>query len=318
LIRPDVDLLGTLSTRDRTLLAATLSVGLLAMPALVPDGWLFDVTRAFMFGLLAFAVIVPTGYGGQLIICQGALFGVGAYSFVKLANAGVTGAGAVLGATAVTVLVAVVVGVIATRLTDIYMGIVTLAFNEMFVIALERFPDRTGGSAGLVAPSLVPSGLGVPGDVVYYYVVAGAFLATYGLVSRALASELGWALLLIKEDRRLAASIGVRTRLYRVGTFAVTGVVCGFAGALFAPFNGFLSPNLFNLDMTINIILAGILGGLVQPAGSIVGGAIVVLLPEFLRFASDVRLILYGVVLIALLIYAPNGLMVKVADVLDR
>jgi len=279
-------------------------------PFLVPSGLLFNLTLVFVYGILAFSAILPIGYAGQLILSQGAFFGIGAYSYVKLTGVGLPPIMSILVATIFTGGVAYLLGRPATRASGIYLGIITLAFNELFVNALRLYPGFTGGSTGLSVPALFPSVATdmIPSSVLFYYLLLVVYAGTILTFRRILQSEVGWALLTMKEDNVLAESIGINTQRYQLLSFTTAGLVCGLAGGLFAPFTGYLSPPMFDLHRTIDIILAAVAGGLTVPFGSIFGGSIVVLLPELLRSFADIRLIIFGVLLILLLIYLPQGI----------
>ena len=196
------------------------------------------------------------------------------------------------------------------RTSGIYLGILTLAFNELFIIFLDLFAEFTGGSSGIPAPSLFEFELEpvLTEDIVLFYVTALAFLVTFLAFRRVLGSEVGWALLSIKEDRIVAESMGINSTKYRLVSFTLAGAVCGLAGGLYAPANGYISPTMFDLNTTVNVLLAGITGGILTPIGSLFGPFFVVILPEVLRAFADVRLILYGVLLILFLIYLPEGI----------
>lgn len=288
------------------------AVGLAAalMPFLVTRSFLFDLTIVFIFGTLAFAAIVPIGYSGQLILAQGAFFGTGAYAYVLLTVRGIPSILAVVLATVSTAAVAYALGRVATRAQGIYLGIITLAFNELFVIGLELFPDLTGGSVGLDSPDLFPGAVTatIPPTLLHYYLALLVYLGALIVSVRILGSETGSAFLAVKEDTTLAESIGIDSQATRRYTFLLSGVFCGIAGTLYAPVNGFISPPLFDLQTTIDIILAGVAGGLTFPVGSIFGAGIVILIPEFLRPIAEFRLILYGALLIVLLAYLPQGI----------
>ena len=298
---------GEFLRENRRLLLVAVGLVLVATPFLVTSSVLFNISLVFVFGLLAFAAIVPIGYTGQLILCQGALFGIGAYTFVKLAGGGLPGLLAVVAAVAVTGVVANLLGRPAISTGGIYLGILTLAFNELFIISLNLFSGFTGGSQGLTSPPLLPA-LPVDESVALYFVVLAAFAVTYRLVARELRSETGWAFLAVKENPMVAESIGIDATQYRLRAFTLSGLVCGLAGGLYAPINGYVTPTTFNLDATIKILLAGVTGGIATPVGALFGPGVVVLVPEYLRFLADYRLIVYGVLLILLLVYLPSGI----------
>lgn len=291
-------------------LVAAVAVVVAVLPFVVTSSMLFDLTLMFIFGILAFSAIFPIGYAGQLILAQGAFFGIGAYSFVLLGTRGVPSVVAIVAATGIAALVAYALGKPAVRAHGIYLGIITLAFNMLFVIALELFPDVTGGTVGLSSPNLFPDVVTsfVAPELLLYYAALIAYVGVFFAFRRMLGSETGSAFLAIKEEESLAESIGIDTHRYRLRSFTLAGAVCGLAGGLYAPVNGYISPPMFDLDATIDIILAGVAGGLMTPIGSIFGAAVVVLVPEFLRPIADFRLIVYGVLLILLLAYLPQGI----------
>lgn len=283
----------------------------LVMPLFLRSSRVFVLSMVFLYGILALSAIVPIGYADQLVLSQGAFFGIGAYTFVKLTTeTPVSPWLAVVAAVATTAGVALLLGLPAIRAGGIYLGIITLAFNEMFVILLDILPDFFGGSKGLSSPDLTFFGADavVPSDWLLYYVAFAAFGGTLYLVSRTLDSETGWALIALQEDVGVAESIGIDTRRYRLLSFTLSGALCGFAGGLFAPLTGYISPSMFDLNTTIDIILAGVAGGISIPAGSLLGAFIVVFVPEYLRFLAEFRFVVYGVFLVLLLIYLPQGL----------
>lgn len=302
--------LADLSRRQRRLLGA-IAVVLVVLPLVIQSSTVFVLSLVFIYGILAFSAIIPIGYAGQLVLSQGAFFGIGAYTFVKLTTSTPLPSWlAVVVAVAVGAAISYLLGLPAIRAGGIYLGIITLAFNEMFVILLDLLPDFFGGSKGLASPDLNFLGISevVPGEVLYYYVALFAFAGTLYAASRTLDSEIGWAFLALREDIRVAESIGVDSRRYRLLSFTIVGGIGGFAGALFAPLTGYISPSMFDLTTTIDIILAGVVGGISLPAGSLLGALIVIFVPEYLRFLSDVRFVVYGVFLVLLLIYLPGGL----------
>ncbi|WP_313693534.1 branched-chain amino acid ABC transporter permease [Halorarum halobium] len=292
-------------------LVGVAAVALFALPFVFSGSRLYLFTLSFIYAILAFAAIAPIGYSGQLILSQGAFFGVGAYTFIKVANAGVPTWLAIPAAIVVTTAVAYALGKPATRATGIYLGIITLAFNEMFVLALDLFPGFFGGSIGMPSPDLYfPDALTavVSIDVLYFYVALVAFVGSYLVIRRLVESEHGWALLALHEETIVAESVGIDTQRYRLLAFSLSGAICGLAGGIYAPITGYITPTLFNLDATIEIILAAVAGGITTVGGAIIGGMFVVFVPEVLRFLSEVRFIVYGVILIVLLIFVPEGI----------
>lgn len=309
-LAPTLHRLADAARENARLLGVAVAVCALVVPFVVESSLVHDLTLVFVYGLLAFAVVVPIGFTGQLILSQGAFFGVGAYAFVKLVGAGVPGVVAIPAGVVLTAGVAYVLGKPAIRASGIYLGIITLAFNELFVNALELFPSVTGGSTGLASPDLFPEAVtaAVPEELLYYYLLAVAYLAVFVGFARLLGSETGWAFRTIREDRVVAESVGIDTERYRLLSFTLAGGVCGLAGGLFAPVTGYLSPPMFGIHTSVDIIIAGVLGGVSLPAGGLFGAGVVVLVPRFLGAVSEYRQLLYGVFLVVTLVYAPEGI----------
>jgi len=296
--------------RYRRPLSALAVLAALLAPFVISRSGIVTLSLVFIYGLLAFSAIVPIGYANQLILCQGAFFGVGAYSFVLLTNAGLPSWLSVPTATMVTVVVALLLALPALRASGIYLGIITLIFNLIFVLILVIFPELFGGDQGLVSQDLyVPETLlaVVPREVVYYYLSLVVYIVALLGFRRLLNGAVGWAFLSLGEDIAIPESIGINTRRYRMLSFAIAGAAAGLGGGIYAPINGFVSPSTFDLDTTIDIILAGVLGGITVLEGGLFGAMIVRYLPEVLGFIEDFRMVVFGLLLVLLLIYLPDG-----------
>ncbi|WP_436936544.1 branched-chain amino acid ABC transporter permease [Halovenus marina] len=290
---------------------AIVSLVLVALPFFVSLSQLYLMTLALVFGILAFSAIIPIGYAEELILAQGALFGVGAYTYVMTVQRGVPTWIALVLAIAGGAVAAYILGRPSLRAHGIYLGIITLAFNEIFVIALDLYPNIFGGSKGFTAQNLAfPEFLtnAIPIEGVYYYLILIVYAGVLVLMSRSLSGDFGGTLFALQENEEVAGSIGINVFRYRLYTFVITGALCGLAGGLYAPLNGYIAPTMFDLSATVDIILAGVVGGITIPAGSFIGGLFVTFPPEYLRFISDIRLFVYGTALLVLLIYLPEGL----------
>jgi branched-chain amino acid transport system permease protein len=191
---------------------------------------------------------------------------------------------------------------------------VTLAYNMVIFIVLLTWSSLTGGEAG-ISNVPRPSSIAVGGAVwdlgsrvgYYYLVLAAAAFATM-LVALILHSRVGRVLLAIRQNEALIEAAGVQTWRYKLFAFVVSASLAGLAGALYAHFIGFLNPDAFGVDHSLNAILAVILGGSGTLSGPVVGAFAVVFLPEYLRVAEDYRLVMYGFILVAATIFMPRGL----------
>ncbi|MGQ4556585.1 ABC transporter permease subunit [Halobellus sp. GM3] len=286
------------------------------LPFVLSQSMLSLVTLAIVYAILGIGVVVSIGYSGQLVISQAAFAGIGAYTFVKVTAAGLPSWGGVVIATVLTTLIAGLLGATALRATGIYLGIITLAFNELFVILLNLFPGFFGGDAGISSPNLTLglAAVGVPEYVQHHWIAALAFIGVFLVVRRILDSPYGWAFRSLHEKQIVSQSIGINNAKMRVLAFVLNGAVVGFGGALYAPFVGYISPSLFNLHATIDIFIVAIVGGLTLLSGSLIGGVFVIFIPELLRGIQAYDNVLFGLLLIFFLIYLPDGIGGSVRD----
>lgn len=293
----------------RELVWGVIGVAIL-LPLVFERSIVFILALVLVYALLGFSAVIPIGYTGDIILSQGAFFGTGAYTYVLLANAGMPTWYTIPIAGFVAATVALLLGRPTIRTSGVYLAIATLAFNELFVMILDVFPGIFGGTTGMATPDLrFPEPLeAVLGKTrLYYYLLLAVFVVTLTIFYKLLQWGAGDVPLAVREERTTAETVGIDTRRYRLYSFTLAGAICGIAGGLYAPFNGYISPPVFNLETSINIILIGALGGLTSPIGTLIGAGFVILLPEFLRVATEFRILIYGIALILLFIYLPDG-----------
>ena len=255
------------------------------------------------------------GFTGYVSIAQAGFMGIGAYAStlmsVKLGwPVWLTMAAAPL----VTAALAVLAGYPSLRVKGHYFAIVTLAYNMVIFIVLMTWSSLTGGEAGITnvprPPNFAVGGLvwDFGSRVGYYYLVLAAAVLATVLCALILHSRVGRVLLAIRQNEVLIEAAGVQTWRYKLFAFVISASLAGLAGALYAHFIGFLNPDAFGVDHSLNAILAVILGGSGTLSGPVVGAFAVVFLPEYLRVAQDYRLVVYGFILVTATIFMPRGL----------
>ena len=255
------------------------------------------------------------GFTGYVSIAQAGFMGIGAYAStlmsVKLGwPVWLTMAAAPL----VTAALAVLAGYPSLRVKGHYFAIVTLAYNMVIFIVLMTWSSLTGGEAGITnvprPPNIAVGGLvwDFGSRVGYYYLVLAAAVLATVLCALILHSRVGRVLLAIRQNEVLIEAAGVQTWRYKLFAFVISASLAGLAGALYAHFIGFLNPDAFGVDHSLNAILAVILGGSGTLSGPVVGAFAVVFLPEYLRVAQDYRLVVYGFILVTATIFMPRGL----------
>jgi branched-chain amino acid transport system permease protein len=275
------------------------------------------IILALIWVILAQGQNLIQGFVGYVSIAQAGFMGVGAYfSTLLTVHQGWPVWATLALAPLFTGLLSVLVGYPSLRVKGHYFAIVTLAYNMVIFTILLTYSSLTGGEAG-ISNVPRPAQFQVFGWLVnfegrsnaayYVLVLLVAFLAT-GLCAAILHSRVGRVLLAIRQNENLADAIGVSTWRYKLFAFVVSAGLAGLAGALYAHYIGFLNPEPFGVDQSLNAILAVILGGSGTLTGPVIGAFAVVFLPEYLRIADSYRLVTYGFILVIATIFLPRGL----------
>ena len=257
-------------------------------------GLLADV-GILLLGALSVYVILATG---QLSLGNAGFMGIGAYltSYLTV-NAGVPLSAALLLAAVAAGAVGVVVGFPALRLRGIYLAMATLGFGEMVRSFLLNL-DAMGGSGGFHGMQHV--------SVAYIWSWAVAILLLVVLIER---SRVWLEMRAVHDDETVAGLVGLNTTAIKVGAFGVGSAIAAIAGGLFAHQHVYIEPSNFGFERSIEFVLAVILGGSTVAPGALVGAAILVFLPEMLRFVADWRLAAFGVLLILVLLIRRQGIL---------
>lgn len=312
-----------MSTRAiRNMGLAAFMLAAFALPLLVKLPYFQHlIILALIWVVLAQGQNLIQGFTGYVSIAQAGFMGIGAYSSTLLSvKLGWPVWGAMAAAPLMTALLAVLAGYPSLRVKGHYFAIVTLAYNMVIFIVLMTWSSLTGGEAGISnvprPPDLAVGGFvwSLGGRVGYYYLALIVAALTTVLCALILHSRVGRVLVAIRQNEALIEAAGVQSWRYKLFAFVVSASLAGLAGALYAHFIGFLNPDAFGVDHSLNAILAVILGGSGTLAGPVVGAFAVVFLPEYLRVAETYRLVMYGFILVAATIFMPRGLVPLVAQ----
>jgi branched-chain amino acid transport system permease protein len=287
--------------------AGALAVAPLALPLFL----LTSLTEVLILGLFAMSLDLLVGYTGLHSFGHAAFYGLGAYSAgLALIYLGLPLPLAVLGAAAFTALVALPMGWICTRATGVAFAMLTLAFAQLGYALAYKWQSVTGGSDGLAGIPRTAGPLGITwfvGKPGYYYLVLGCLVAAYAFCRSVVASPAGATLQAIRENERKAQALGYNPRAYKIGVFVVSGFFGGLAGALYAPFAGFASTDLFFWLLSGQVLVMVIVGGAGTLAGPILGAAFFLLLEHYLSSFTDSWALILGVIFIGFVIFVPQG-----------
>ncbi|MEX2162693.1 MAG: high-affinity branched-chain amino acid ABC transporter permease LivM [Sulfuricaulis sp.] len=327
-----------------------LAVLLTALPFLTGEalgrGWVRILDFALLYIMLALGLNIVVGYAGLLDLGYIAFYAVGAYLYALLASphfdlhlpfwallplgAGLAG------------IFGILLGAPTLRLRGDYLAIVTLGFGEIIRIFLTNLNapiNITNGPQGVNLIDPVAFGgfsfnqthtfFGVifPGIYTYYYLFLVLALLMIFISLRLQNSRIGRAWVAIREDEVAAEAMGINTRNIKLLAFAMGASFAGISGGLFAGFQGFISPESFNLFESIIVLCMIVLGGMGNIAGVILGAVLLTVFPEALRYigdlqrfifgqiyvdAADLRMLIFGLALILIMIFRPAGLLPSV------
>jgi ABC-type branched-subunit amino acid transport system permease subunit len=300
-----------LSGGTQRLIGGLVFAGLVALAlAWASSFWLFIGAGYFATVIAAISLNLIFGYDRQIVIAQAAFAGIGAYGFALGVRHGWPPlVAAVVGVLATTVLTSLV-ALPALRLRGLYLGIATLALQVGFSGVLESWTKVTGGQEGLPIPGIRGGGLG-PLDRDQFWFLLSAVVAFGVLLSfaRYIRGTGGRALASLRESPHAAEALGARPFLWRLTTFAFSGMLAGIAGVLIAGQAAFVSPGSFSVDATLLYFLVIIIGGVGRVGGPVVGAAVAVGLPRWLNnmgWASTEPVVFPALVIIGLILL-PGG-----------
>jgi branched-chain amino acid transport system permease protein len=281
--------------------------------------------------ILAVSLNLITGFTGQFSIGHAGFMAIGAYSSVFMTvyySAGLerwltTLVGATLAQSLVFLIVIIfgalvaalaglVVGIPSLRLRGDYLAIVTLGFAEIIRIIILNI-DRVGGATGFRGAVAPWEGRPIIPQYANFVWIAAFAIITIVVVYNIVNSDIGRALISIREDELAAEAMGINTTRYKVLSFVISSSFAGIAGALFGHFRQFLHTNDFQFIRSVEIIIMIVLGGMGSITGAILGAIVITILPELLRkLPGDLysyRLVIYSALLILIMITRPQGIM---------
>ena len=262
-----------------------------------------------MWSVIGMAWNLLGGYCGQVSFGHAAFFGVGAYTAGMLySKLGWSGWWGIPASVVVVTLFALLIGYICLRLRGPYFALATLSVGVIMRIVAENMVRVTGGDLGI----MIRERTWVE-KTWYYYIIlviaAGSFIA----VKKVIQSRLGYYFVAIREDQDAAESLGIDTTLYKTIALCLSAVITGLAGAFYTNYMGYIDPKVvFALhDISIITIMVVMVGGAATFSGPVVGAVIMVLLAELIRSIPKLgtaHQTLFGVLLIVIIIYLPNGI----------
>jgi len=335
------------STRNKWLVFAVMVILLATLPFITDEvlgrGWVRIIDFALLYIMLALGLNIVVGFAGLLDLGYVAFFAVGAYTYALLASPQLglhlpfwiilpTGA-------LVACIFGALLGAPTLKLRGDYLAIVTLGFGEIIRIFLNNLNapvNITNGAQGIsqIDPMRIGEfyfsrtheifGITFPAVHLHYYLFLALTLVVIIISSRLQDSRIGRAWMAIREDEIAAEAMGINTRNIKLLAFVMGASFGGVAGGLFAGFQGFISPESFSLMESVMILCMVVLGGMGNIGGVVLGGVLLVILPEAFRNGAgplqqmllgkvvidpeSMRMLMFGVALIVVMLWRPAGL----------
>ena len=298
---------------------SALGLLLLAAPWLFAEYWLAQLTFVLIYAIAGLGLMLLAGFTGLFSLGHAAFLGVGAYTQAVLVGMGWPFPLALACAAGLSAAVGLVVGLPALRVKGIYLGMATLSFGFIVEEVFARWESVTGGNAGMHVKAPTLGGWSLSGGDAFYFLCLGITVAaTLGLLNL-LRAPTGRAFVAIRDSEISAQSMGIHLARYKTLSFALSAGLAGIAGALYAHKLQFISPDQFNILQSIDLLLMIVIGGLGSVHGVFLGALFLIIMPQAISMVKDVlpdaigqapglQAAIYGIVLVAFVLFEPHGL----------
>jgi len=284
----------------------------LLLPLVVQNTYLLQtLTNAWLYAILALSLTLVAGTAGQMSLGHAGLLAIGAYASALLAiDLGVSVGTAILLAGVITAGLGTLLIFPAFRLRGHYVTIATLGIGEIVGLVILNWEWLTHGPIGISnIPPLSLFGVELYDTASIYWLSLGALLGLALVQWRLLGSHLGRTLRALRDDDVAARTYGISLNRYKGLAFAVSGFAAGISGAITAHMYSYINHETFNIQIAVLAVTMIILGGMGNILGAIVGAVALISLPELFRGAAEYRMLIYGIVLLLLIRFRPQGLM---------
>ena len=286
---------------------------MLVTPQFLKNYGIYLLTYWLIFIIATMGLNLTVGYAGQKSLGHAAFFGIGAYTVAIMMKAGISFWLGLPAAALICFVVGIILGFPALRVQTIYLAFATLGFNTAIWLVMRNEEGLTGGTFGInniARPELF--GLSLESNLSYYYFTLVVTIVMALLLLGLLRSPWGKAFTALRDNPIRAESLGVDTRNYTLLSFAIGAAYAGIAGALLASQVQFIEPAQFTVGASIMMYLMVVVGGPGYFLGPVLGAAVGVVMPEWLRDVpkvADWYLPIFGAAVVLLMIWLPDGLL---------
>ncbi len=296
-----------------------LIIGMLFMPLLIDDFYLGEISYICILAIAGIGLMILSGYTGLASLGHAAFLGIGAYTHAFLLTHGIPFILSIPIVIIVSFLVGAIIGIPILRLSGMYLAIATLALCFIAEHVFIRWEHFTGGNRGLAVPYEEIFGISLTNSAVFYYLCLFFLIISMFAAINILRSPTGRAFVAIRDSEIAAQSLGVNLGIYKALSFAISGAFTGLAGALLAHYIGYLAPDIFNIFLSLTLLLLIVVGGMGSLHGTIFGAIFVGFLPQLIAICRDylpssigsqpgLEPMLFGMILVLFILYEPLGI----------
>lgn len=285
-----------------------IAIILLAAPLVVDNYYLYYVNLILIYAILTIGLNMVIGFTQMIHLGYAGIFGIGAYAytssmlFLKLGFLPSIFFGALVAS-----LVGFLLAVPAVRLSELGFALVSIAFGEAIVTIIGNI-EFLGLYNGIMAPKASIGTFNLEGNFRYFYIAYPFALILFVIYLNIMKSPIGRAFIALADSQTAAQSIGVNVNRYRILVFVISSFYAGIAGGLFALLVKFIDPNSFGMSETILLLMMLIIGGAGNYFGPVLGAALLAFMPEIVREFKEYRALIYGIALVNVIIFLPEGI----------
>jgi len=304
--------------RSHLLAALVVFILSLLVPAVVQTDYVLQILfRIYLFAALGLAWNLVGGYAGQLSLGHSAYFGAGAYSLALFSGRlGVSPWIAALMGVAVALACALLIGGVSFRLRGPYFVLATIAFAEVLRLIAKNLPEVTGGDVGVQVPALFHGNV----NRAFYWAAVGLTAVAFATTVAISRARFGYYLMAIREDEDTALSVGIGAAKNKLAALLISAVLTALAGALYGSLFLYIVPDqVLALDVSNEIAIVAMLGGAGTILGPVVGSVVLESAAElFKNFFKEAHLLIYGVLLVVVVLFLPEGIIGTLGALLRR
>ncbi len=273
-----------------------------------------------IYAMVVLGLNLFIGYAGQISLGHAAFFAIGAYgSAIGTATLGLPAWPVMILVALAVAFIALAVGLPALKLSGHYLAMATLGFNIVVYTLLVQWDTVTGGPSGFAGiPYLSIGPLVFDSEIRFHYLIWSFTMIALLLCLNLVRSGAGRGLAALAEDETAAAALGVDVRRSKVKVFILSAVLASVAGSLFAHSYAFVSPDSFSIFVSVDFVIMVVVGGMGSIWGTLLGAALITLLPEWIEALDTYKDIIHGLILVLILLFLPQGLVTGIVDMVRK